>query len=142
MKICLVGCSAKKNDGVLPAGELYCGELFKLCQKYCETHCVPYLILSSCYGCIPPTKKIQAYDLRITQKSSKEKFSWAFLVEGALRRAQVSSGDQVLFLAGNEYFKPLEWIFGPARLNVEVIRPLKGLPIGLQKKWLAKSISS
>ena len=140
MRIALIGCSASKRDGVHPATELYCGHLFSLCKQYCDANGLEYRILSSCYGCLTPDRQIRSYDLRINQKSAREKFDWAFTVETSLKACGLRKGDQVVFLAGNEYFKPLEWILGPARLGLEVLRPLKGKGIGLQKKWLAQAI--
>lgn len=134
----LIGCSATKLAGTAPAGELYCGDLFQLCKQYCEARKIPYYILSSCYGLIETDRRIQAYDLRINQLTSSQRHHWGFGVRSKLLRLKYGEGDTCVFLAGRDYFKPLEGHFVGLKCNV--VRPLAGRAIGMQKRWLKLQI--
>lgn len=46
----IIGCSATKKEGIAPAGELYCSDLFNKKKQWCQAKGIPHYVLSSCYG--------------------------------------------------------------------------------------------
>lgn len=136
MRFALIGCSAKKSNlnSELPAPKLYCGQLFKLALSYCESHKIPWRVLSSLYGLLHPTEEVRSYDLRIGQLRKCEREQWARKV---LHKLIEFPERQCLFLAGNEYLKPLSQSLSLAGFTIE--QPLKGLGIGSQMQWLKRN---
>ena len=134
----IIGCSATKKEGIAPAGELYCSDLFNKKKQWCQAKGIPHYVLSSCYGLLAMDREIQAYDIRITQLEANRRAAWAWSVRSQIVDRNYGPGDKCLFLAGTEYLKPLEGHF--VGLKIEVVRPLAGKAIGQQKKWLKYAI--
>lgn len=132
-RIAVLGCSATKRHGSAPAKDLYTGPVFVLARAYAELVADRFFILSAKHGLVAADRELGPYDAKLDSRSID---GWSRLVSNRL--ALELSGvpdEQVLFLAGAQYFEPLV-VSGKARWA----RPLKGLGIGTQKATLKRLI--
>jgi hypothetical protein len=140
----LVGCSATKLDHAALARDLYTGRLFKAARRYVEAQGprARWGILSGRYGLLPPTAVLEPYDARVPRPGrSIERRAWEQRVKLELERELVRAGGRahelrVVWLAGDDYARGVETWLG--RIGVRVERPLKGLGIGQQMRWLTE----
>lgn len=131
--ICLVACASKKRDGSHPAGSLYISDLFEKSAKYAQYIADDWYILSAKFGLLRPDKLIEKYDLTLNRMPIAERRQWAERVFQDLRTI-VKPSDQIIILAGQRYAEHL--IPRLSSLGVQVTRPLEGLRIGEQLRWL------
>ena len=127
--IAIIGCSKLKLKGSTKAKDLYQGQLFKKARKYCENRQLPYYILSARYGILDPESHIDYYDTTIKDLTKLQLTELVGRVRIALSKLEVS---EVVLLAGENYYKVIE----EAAPELTITRPMQGLGIGQQLKWL------
>lgn len=135
-RVAFIGCSAQKLDRPAPARELYTGALFKLALQYAELVADKVYVLSAEHGVVPLDRELAPYDARLRPENSKRwgrNVSLDLVNYGTLDQAR---DHEVLFLAGEAYFAPLDF---PG--TGFWARPLKGLGIGEQKAKLKQLIT-
>lgn len=135
-RVAFIGCSAQKLDRHAPARELYTGALFKLALQYAELVADRVYVLSAEHGVVSLDRELAPYDARLRPENSKRwgrNVSLDLVNYGTLDQAR---DHEVLFLAGETYFAPLDF---PG--TGYWVRPLKGLGIGEQKARLKQLIA-
>ena len=135
----LLGCSKTKAPSLLPAKELYQGDLFRLARRYIEGIGAEWLILSAKHGLLLPDDIISPYDDSLQAMTREQRQAWGLEVWtlGGLRdrmwRAPLLTS--VVFLCGKLYREQLVCrVRRCAGIVVDV--PMAGLGIGAQKRWL------
>jgi cytoplasmic iron level regulating protein YaaA (DUF328/UPF0246 family) len=135
--IALVTCVSSKNKSPMPAGELYCSELFQKLSAYAKKNSDQWYILSAKYGLLPPEKVIAPYEQTLNKMSTKERRDWGRKVMNDLRQV-LSPGDHVIILAGIKY---REHLIEPIRyMGCKVSVPMEGLRFGEQLSWLNSKV--
>ncbi len=135
--IALVTCVSSKHRSPMPAGELYCSELFQKLSAYAKKNAVEWYILSAKYGLLPPEKVIAPYEKTLNNMPTKERKDWGRTVMNDLRQV-LSPGDHVIILAGIKY---REHLIEPIRkMGCTVSVPMEGLRFGEQLSWLKSKL--
>lgn len=127
MDIALISCGKAKRDGTHAAQNLYNGSYFKQALAYAQKHFDATYILSAYYGLLTLDQKVDSYDLIITQLSKEQRKRWGLAVAKQIRYT-INKNDNLYFLAGEEYCKPLLPYFP----NATVL--FKGMRIGERKR--------
>lgn len=136
-RIALVSCASKKIESEAAARELYCSTLFTLSRTFAERSCDKWFILSAKYGLLGPSVRVAPYDLTLNRMRIAARREWATRVCAALDE-ETTSSDVVVMLAGNRYAEHLLPFIDFRGIPVE--RPLKGMRIGEQQRWLKERI--
>jgi len=126
----LVACSSRKRPGTHPARDLYNSALFMKSKAWVTAHCKAWYILSAQYGLLQPDQLVASYDLTLSRLTTDDRRAWAHRVNTDLR--QLDSASFVL-LAGNLYASALE--------GLPHERPMHGLSIGQQLRWLSTHLT-
>jgi len=132
--LCLVSCVSKKNNGILPAKDLYCSTWFNKAKKRAEQY-DNWLILSAKYGLIIPNQRISKYNLTLNQMTEKQRQIWSIKIYHQLKN-HLKNIDNIIFFAGVNYRKYLAPQLIKDGYKVDI--PMKGLGIGKQMQWLGK----
>lgn len=135
--ICLVSCASKKQDGSHPAKDLYVSDLFSKSVQYAERNADEWWILSAKFGLLNPDKIIGKYDITLNTMPISARKEWAEKVFQDLMDV-INPGDSVIILAGQRY---VEFLLPKLKAyGVTIDRPLEGLRIGEQLRWLKEHI--
>ncbi len=137
--VALIACSGTKLNQPSTAKDLYIGQLFKKARALAEKHSDQYYILSALHGLLPPDRVISPYNYTLKNLSQRERDRWG---DRAIKDVLwlIPRASTITLLAGNDYCDPIE-----ARLKengFNVVRPLKGLPIGRQQQELIKLLAA
>lgn len=130
MRIAIVACAKKKQQGCHPARELYTSQLFGSAFAYAKKHYDGVFILSAKHGLITGDKKIDNYDQTLKTMSVDEKKYWSALVVDQIHEI-TQPGDEIYFFCGKHYRRLL---LGQIRDRVCHV-PLQGYGIGEQLKF-------
>ena len=134
-KVILVQCGKKKLKQKAKAKDLYIGDLFKKSYRYAQLLKPDnILILSAKYDLLNPEKIIEPYDETLNNKSSDEIKKWSTKVITALKEKIDLEKDEIIILAGNNYYKYLL----PYISNYKL--PLGTFSLGPRKSFLKKQI--
>jgi hypothetical protein len=142
-KIYLIACSDQKNTKKAIAEDLYVSDLFKKSLQYARSQNPHQIfILSALHHLVPLTKKMAPYNVTLSYVNPKrrnatlkiltpkEKLAWGKKVVQQLSKEANIDKDLFIFLAGQEYIKPL-------KDNLKNCKDvLKGLRQGERKKFL------
>jgi hypothetical protein len=131
----LVACVSQKRATPARARELYQSDWFKKARAYVEAQGGRWYILSALYGLVPPTRRIDPYDLTLAAMAAEERRAWGARVVSELG-AVIGPRTPIVVLAGKLYREPLT-VWAGARVTV----PMEGLGIGEQKAWLARQLA-
>jgi cytoplasmic iron level regulating protein YaaA (DUF328/UPF0246 family) len=138
-RITLIACSASKLLKPSPAKDLYIGQLFKKARALAEKTSDYYFILSALHGLLSPDRRISPYNYTLKNLSQRQRDGWGDrVIRDAL--SVIPRASTITLLAGNDYCDPIE-----AKLKqngFQVIRPLKGLPIGKQQQELIRLLAA
>jgi cytoplasmic iron level regulating protein YaaA (DUF328/UPF0246 family) len=126
----LIACSQSKLDTAAQARDLYTGQAFKMARQLAERSGQPYLILSALYGLVEPLQALAPYNLYLGKASKDFRAQWVQNVNAALAQRGITSA---VALAGATYLDGL---------TIELDRPLKGLGIGQQLRYLSQALNS
>ena len=131
--VALVSCVSKKNKSPMPAGELYCSDLFEKMSAYAKKNADEWYILSAKYGLLSPDTVIAPYNQTLNNMSSQSRLEWGRKVANDLKQI-LTPGDHVIILAGEKY---REHLVGPIRrMGCDITIPMEGLRFGEQLSWL------
>jgi hypothetical protein len=142
-KIILISCVSKKEKTKSKVKNLYKGPLFKYSLNYAKSlNSDNIFVISALHHLLDLEEEILPYDITLSkvpkskQKeglkvlNSSEKIEWGKKVIEKLQSKFDLKNDKFIFLAGNEYIKPII----PYLINWEA--PLNGLKIGQRIKFL------
>lgn len=130
MRIALLSCTKRKKSFPCRASEMYMeSDNFRYAYQYAKLTCDRIFILSSKFGLLSETDRIEPYDETLQDKTLEERKLWARNVLQKLSRESSFERDEFLVLTGKFYNEFLL----PHFENYEL--PLKGLEIG---KWVPK----
>lgn len=135
--IVLVACVKTKSNHAQPASKLYISPLFKKTSKYAQQIGDRWYILSAKYGLLDPNEVIEPYEKTLKNMRIAAKRSWAKDVIEKLKNV-VSPGDEIVFLAGNDYREYL--VETLQDLGCKISIPMEGLTFGPQLSWLKKQL--
>ena len=133
--VVVISCSNKKKNYECQAGELYSESvLFKLTVNYVIKHLDSnFVILSSKYGIILPTKILKPYNLYIKDLDRGARAKLVYNIYFNLAPFK-----KIVIFGGKDYVN----IIKQACPSAEIINPLEGLTIGnrlhLLKIWSNK----
>lgn len=135
----LIACSTRKAPSPAYASELYQGALFRASVRYAQALGLPWAVLSAEYGLVLPTDVIAPYDRRITDLRATRRVVWGQQCVIDLFR-RLGHPRRAILLAGRDYREHVEPQLH-RRGVPEVVVPLAGLAIGLQRQRLAALIA-
>ncbi len=136
-KIVLVSCVSEKSITPSPARILYSSDWFIKAARYASQIADEWYILSAKFGLVHPDQVLEPYNTTLKTMGKSARQAWAERVFASLQ-PRLSSGDTVIFLAGQVYREfLLERI---SRLGCKIEIPMEGLRIGEQMQWLNQHI--
>lgn len=136
MKIALVSCVSKKQQGIHKAKDLYTSDWFKKARTYVETNYDKWYILSAQYYLVDPEQELEYYEMYLPKQSKDYKKEWGLKVSQQLLIQDKTA--EIDIFAGMEYRKHLVPLLEGRGIKVNV--PMQGLGIGSQLKWLKDRI--
>jgi hypothetical protein len=131
--IVLVSCVSQKRTVPSTAQDLYLSSWFLNASAYAKRVGDQWFILSAKYGLLAPDKVIEPYNVTLKTMPVRSRRLWAVGVIRDLVRI-LSSGDTVVFLAGDAYRENL--IVPIQNMGCQISIPMQGLRIGEQMQWL------
>ena len=132
----LVGCVKTKRGARSAAKDLYSSPLWSYRRAYAECLGVPWYILSALHGLLDPDRRIDAYELALTDLRAEARRAWSGRVLAELKRRVPSMRDKLIEIhAGASYVNHgLEE--GLRHAGAAVQRPLARVAgIGRQQAW-------
>lgn len=139
-KIVLLSCSKSKTPYEAPAQELYSkSPMFQKTLEYGKSlNPDKMYILSAKHHLVPLNKRLKPYDKTLKEMPKEEKEKWGEETFRQMKNAGINpEKDQFIFLAGNEYIKPLLKYIPES--NVET--PMAGKRFGERLKWLNSQLN-
>ncbi len=138
--IVLLSCTKSKTPYPAPAQELYSASpMFQKTLEYGKSLKPDKMyILSAKYHLVPLNKILKPYDLTLKDFKKEEKNKWGEETYKEMKQKGLNfKEDKFIFLAGNEYIKPLlNYI---PQQNIEV--PMVGKRFGERLQWLNKQLN-
>jgi len=101
-----------------------------MARQLAERSGQPYLILSALYGLVEPLQALAPYNLYLGKASKAFRAQWVQDVNAALAQRGITSA---VALAGATYLDGLD---------IDLDRPLKGLGIGQQLRYLSQALNN
>lgn len=132
----LVGCVKTKRAYPSAAKDLYKSPLWRCRRAYAESLGSPWFILSAEHGLLHPDKRIDPYDVALTDLRARARREWSTRVLDALERRVPSLQNKVIEIhAGATYVRyGLEEGLRDAGATIRL--PLAGIPgVGRQQAW-------
>ena len=134
-KIVFLSCTKSKTPYPAPAQELYSASpMFQKTLEYGKTLKPDKMfILSAKHHLVPLNKELKPYDLTLKDFNKEEKEKWGEETYKQMKQKGLNpERDKFIFLAGNEYIKPLLKYIPES--NIET--PMSGKRFGQRLKWL------
>jgi hypothetical protein len=126
-RIALISCAKSKKSAATKAALLYDSPLFRKSLLYALSNADACYILSAKHRLIALDEVIEPYELTMKNLTRQQKTEWGRDVVARLRTLS-KPRDELIFLCGNEYYKP---IISEVKLAGCTIRlPLGDLPFG------------
>jgi len=138
-KVVLLSCTKSKTPYPAPAQELYSASpMFQKTLEYGKTLKPDKMfILSAKHHLVPLNKELKPYDLTLKDFNKEEKEKWGEETYKQMKQKGLNlERDKFIFLAGNEYIKPLLKYIPES--NIE--NPMGGRRFGERLKWLNKQL--
>lgn len=126
-----------KRDSPARAADLYTSALFTKCRRLAETRGDRWYILSAKHGLVPPDRMIEPYEETLNAMPADAQRAWSKRVVSHVLQ-QVSSGDELTFLAGQRYRENVLPALQGADYRVHV--PMEGLGIAANSNGLTGSL--
>jgi hypothetical protein len=139
-KIVLLSCTKSKTPYEAPAQELYSASpMFQKTLEYVKTLKPDKMyILSAKHYLVDLNQKLKPYDLTLKDFNKEEKEKWGAEVYREMKQRGIDPNkNQFIFLAGNEYIKPLLKYIPES--NIET--PMGGKRFGERLKWLNSQLT-
>jgi hypothetical protein len=150
-KIILIACVSKKGNHIAKAKDLYISTLFKASIAYANyLNGDKIFILSALYHLLSLDKEIEPYNVTLSNVSkskrkpglkiltAKEKKEWGKKVVEQLKLEADLENDEFIFLAGQEYIKPIRNYI----TNDNLKNPLEGKRVGNRIKFMQNKVSN
>ena len=134
--VVLVGCVKTKRRDPSAAKDLYKSPLWRCRRAYAESLGCPWYILSAKHELLDPDKRIDPYELALSDLRASARRDWSTRVFDALKSRVPSLQDKVIEIhAGATYIRyGLEE--GLRNAGATVHLPLAGIPgVGRQQTW-------
>lgn len=141
--IVLIGCVKTKRSARSTARDLYDSPLWRYRRAYAECLGVPWYILSALHGLLDPDRRIDAYDLALTDLRHEARRAWSARVLAELKRRVPSiRNKQIEVHAGAAYVNHgLEE--GLRDAGAAVHRPLARITgVGRQLAWYRERLDA
>lgn len=141
--IVLIGCVKTKRSARSTARDLYDSPLWRYRRAYAECLGVPWYILSALHGLLDPDRRIDAYDLALTDLRHEARRAWSARVLAELKRRVPSiRNKQIEVHAGAAYVNHgLEE--GLHDAGAAVHRPLARITgVGRQLTWYRERLDA
>jgi hypothetical protein len=138
--IVLLSCTKSKTVYEAPAQELYSASpMFQKTLEYGKTLKPDKMyILSAKHHLVNLDQKLKPYDLTLKDFNKEEKEKWGEEVYREMKQRGIDPNkNKFIFLAGNEYIKPLLKYIPES--NIET--PMGGKRFGQRLKWLNSQLS-
>ena len=134
MRIALISCAAKKQNGPAMAKDMYISPLFKAAYRYAKLKADKIFILSAnakngSYGLLEETDWIEPYNETLNTKPVDDIKEWAKNIIVALSQKADLQNDEFILLAGDKYRKYLIGSFSHFSI------PILKMPIGKQLQF-------
>jgi hypothetical protein len=139
-KIVLLSCTKSKTPYPAPAQELYSASpMFQKTLEYGKTLKPDKMyILSAKHHLVNLNQELKPYDLTLKDFNKDEKEKWGEEVYKEMKsRGLNHEKNKFIFLAGNEYIKPLLKYIPES--NIET--PMEGKRFGQRLKWLNNQLN-
>jgi len=132
----LVGCVKTKRTTRSAAKDLYSSPLWRCRQAYAECLGVPWYILSALHGLLEPDRRIDAYELALTDLRAKARRTWSARVLAELKRRVPSMRGKLIEIHAGATYVDHGLEAGLRDAGAAVHRPLAGIVgIGRQQAW-------
>jgi hypothetical protein len=138
--VVLLSCTKSKTPYEAPAQELYSASpMFQKTLEYGKTLKPDKMyILSAKHHLVNLDQKLKPYDLTLKDFNKEEKEKWGEEVYREMKQRGIDPNkNKFIFLAGNEYIKPLLKYIPES--NIET--PMGGKRFGQRLKWLNSQLS-
>jgi len=138
--IVFLSCTKSKLPYPAPAQELYSASpMFQKTLEYGKALKPDKMfILSAKHFLVPLDKVLKPYDLTLKDFSAEDKAKWGSTVYNQLMQRGIDpKKNKFIFLAGNEYIKPLLQYIPPQN----VIDPMAGMKFGQRLSWLNSKLN-
>jgi hypothetical protein len=138
--IVLLSCTKSKTPYEAPAQELYSASpMFQKTLAYGKTLKPDKMyILSAKHHLVNLNQKLKPYDLTLKDFNKEEKEKWGEEVYKEMKQRGIDPNkNKFIFLAGNEYIKPLLKYIPES--NIET--PMSGKRFGQRLKWLNSQLN-
>jgi hypothetical protein len=139
-KVVLLSCTKSKTNHAAPAQELYSASpMFQKTLEYGKSLKPDKMfILSAKHHLVPLNKVLKPYDKTLKEMPKDEKDAWGEETYKQMKQKGLNpEKDQFIFLAGNEYIKPLLKYIPES--NIET--PMEGKRFGQRLSWLNSQIN-
>ena len=134
--IVLVGCVKTKRRVRSAARDLYTSPLWPYRRAYAECLGVPWYILSALHGLLDPDRRIDAYELALTDLQAKARRAWSARVLADLKRRVPSMRDKRIEIHAGATYIDHGLEEGLRDAGAAVHRPLAGIAgIARQQAW-------
>ena len=140
--IVLVGCVKTKRRVRSAAKDLYTSLLWRYRRAYAECLGVPWYILSALHGLLDPDRRIDAYELALTDLRAKARRVWSARVLADLKRRVPSMQDKRIEIhAGATYTSTTGWkkdcvMRGPQFIGHSLaLRGSRASRLGIGRGW-------
>ena len=132
----LVGCVKTKRRVRSAAKDLYTSPLWRYRRAYAEHQGVPWYILSALHGLLDPDRRIDAYELALTDLRAKARRAWSDRVLADVKRRVPSMRDKRIEIHAGATYIDHGLEEGLRDAGAEVHRPLAGIAgIARQQAW-------
>lgn len=138
----LVGCVKTKRTARSPAKNLYSSPLWHHRRAYAECLGVPWYILSALHGLLDPDRRIDAYDLALTDLRHEARRAWSARVLAELKRRVPSVRDMLIEIHAGATYVNHGLERGLRDAGASVHRPLARITgVGRQQAWYRERLN-
>jgi len=132
----LVGCVKTKRSARSAARDLYDSPLWRYRRAYAECLGVPWYILSALHGLLDPDRRIDPYDLALTDLRHEARRAWSAQVLAELKRRVPSIRNKLIEVHAGATYVNHGLEEGLRDAGAAVHRPLARITgVGRQQTW-------
>ena len=138
----LIGCVKTKRAARSAAKDLYSSPLWRYRRAYAEALGVPWYILSALHGLLDPDRRIDTYELALTDLRTRARRAWSARVLVQLKRRVPSMRDKLIEIHAGATYIDHGLAEGLRDAGAAVHRPLAGIAgIGHQQAWYQERLN-
>ena len=140
--IVLIGCVKTKRAVRSAARDLYNSPLWQCRRAYAESLGVPWYILSALYGLLEPDRRIDPYELALTDLRAKDRQTWSARVLADLKHRVPLMRDKLIEIHAGATYIAHGLEDGLRDEGAAVHRPLARIAgIGRQQAWYRERLA-